>query len=34
VFSVNGRKKLDEFDDDAGLSTMTSGVEVKIGGSC
>jgi hypothetical protein len=33
VFSVNGKKKLDEVDDDKGaFSTTTSGVELKIGG--
>jgi hypothetical protein len=34
VFSVSGRKKLDEVDEDAGFSTMTSGVELNMGGSC
>ena len=34
VFSVRGRKKLDEVEEGAGFSMATSGVEVKIGGSC
>ncbi len=33
VFSVKGRKKLDEVDEDTGFSVTISGVELNIGGS-